>query len=458
MFRTGFIRLAARVKALSGALLIASAAPALAGQTVQIYDTEIENIVRSHLEPILDAAGLEPDSVRIHLLRSDAPNAFVSRGRHMFLTTGLLRRATHPGQVIGVLAHETGHIAGGHLARLDAVLRDAATPTLMSAVIGAVLGTLAGDAGVAIATMSAGQQLVRSRLLSFSRTQENSADRAAVHLLDRTGQSSRGLLEFMEILEEYQSLFVSRKEQEQISYQVTHPLTRDRIAFLRNHVENSSYSDAATPPAAVDAHRRMVAKLDGFLDRPERTLRKYPASDSSVPARYARAVAHYRRADFAQALDAVSGLIADHPDDPYFLELKGQILFESGRIADALPYYRRAVETLPDAPLLRVGLAHAMIETNREALLRSAISNLEEALRYDDTIALAWRLAATAYGRSGKLGEAALASSEYAMRAGRPADAVLMAERAKRLFKEGSAGRLRAEDLLGTLKRRMRGR
>ena len=458
MFLPRFIRFAARVKALGGALLIATAAPTNAAQTVQIYDTEIENIIRSHLEPILGAAGIERGSVRIHLLRSDAPNAFVSRGRRMFLTTGLLRRTTHPGQLIGVLAHEVGHIEGGHLARLDTMLRDAATPTLMSAVIGAVLGTLAGDAGVAIATMSAGQHVVRSRLLSFSRTQENSADRAAVRLLDRTGQSSRGLLEFMEILEEYQSLFVSRKEQEQLSYRVTHPLTRDRIAFLRNHVRHSKYSDTAIPAETLAAHRRIVAKLDGFIEPPARTFRKYPSGDSSVPARYARAVAHYRQANFAKALEAVSGLIADSPEDPYFLELKGQILLESGKIDAALPYYRSAVERLPDAPLLRVGLAHTMIETNREALLKPAIANLEEAIRYDDTIALAWRLSATAYGRSGRLGEAALASAEYAMRSGRPGDAALMAERARRIFKEGTPGRLRAEDLLGMLKRQERRR
>ena len=458
MFPARFIRLAAWAKALGAALTIATATPAVAAQTVQIYDTEIENIIRSYLEPILGAAGIQPGSVRFHLIRWDAPNAFVARGRRMFLTTGLLRRTTHPRQVIGVLAHETGHIAGGHLARLDTMLRDAATPMLVSAVIGAVLGTLSGDAGVAIATMSAGQHLAQSQLLSFSRTQERSADRAAVHFLDRTRQSSRGLLEFMETLDEYQSLFVSRKEQKRISYRVTHPLTTNRIEFLRKHVENSKFSDVPVPAELVAAHKRIVAKLDGFIELPARTFRKYPTSDTSVAARYARAIAHYRQSDFANALSAISALIADSPDDPYFLELKGQILFETGKVADALPYYRSAVEKLPNAPLLRIGLAHVMIETNREALLKPAIFHLEEAIRYDDTIVLAWRLAATAYGRTGRLGEAALASAEFAMRTGRLDDATRMAERAKRSFKEGSTGRLRAEDLLATLKRHKRRR
>ncbi len=454
MFPGLFMRLAAWVKAVGVALAMVTAPPAFAAQTVQIYDTEIENLIRSYLEPILDSAGIERGSVRLHLIRSDAPNAFVSRGRRMFLTTGLLRRTTHPRQVIGVLAHETGHIAGGHLARLDRMLRDAQTPVLVSAVIGAVLGTLSGDAGAAVATIGAGQHLAQAQLLSFSRTQERSADRAAVDFLDRAGMSSRGLLEFMETLDKYQSLFVSRKEQQRLSYRVTHPLTRNRIEFLRNHVENSKYSDVSVPAELVAAHKRAIAKLDGFLDLPARTLRKYPSSDTSVAARYARAVALYRQSDFSRALDAISALIAEFPDDPYFQELKGQMLFETGKVDDALPYYRRAVEELPGAPLLRIGLAHAMIESNREALLKPALLHLEEALRYDDTIALAWRLVATAYGRTGRLADSALASAEFALRTGRLNDAVSMAERAKRGFKEGSTGRLRAEDLLATLKRR----
>ena len=458
MFPSLFIRLAAWVKAVGMALAVVSASPAFAAQTVQIYDTEIENLIRSYLEPILDSAGIERGSIRLHLIRSDSPNAFVSRGRRMFLTTGLLRRTTHPRQVIGVLAHETGHIAGGHLARLDSMLRDAQTPVLMSVVIGAVLGTLSGDPGAAIATIGAGQHLAEAQLLSFTRTQERSADRAAVHFLDRAGQTSRGLLEFMETLEEYQSLFVSRKEQKRLSYRVTHPLTSNRIEFLRNHVEKSKYSDVPVPARLVAAHKRAIAKLDGFLELPARTLRKYPPSDTSVAARYARAVAHYRQSDFSEALAAISALIADFPDDPYFREFKGQILFETGKVGEALPYYRSAVEKVPSAPLLRIGLAHVMIETNRAPLLKSAISHLEEAIRYDDTIALAWRLAATAYGRTGRLPDSALASAEFAMRTGRLGDAALMAERARRGFEEGSTGRLRAEDLLATLKRQKRKR
>ena len=371
----------------------------------------------------------------------------------MFLTTGLLRRMAHPGQLVGVLAHETGHIAGGHLARLDTMLRDATAPTLATMIVGAVVGAVSRDPGAAIATINAGQHLVRSELLSFSRAQERAADRAAVRFLDRTHQSSRGLREFMEVLDDYQKLFASQEEQERMSYAATHPLTRDRIEFLDNHIAHSDHSAVAVPAEQLAAHSRIVAKLDGFIDPPERTLRKYPASDASVPARYARAIALFRQTEFAGALDAVSGLIADYPDDPYFIELKGQILFESGRVAEALPYNRRAVEKLPHAPLLRIALAHTMIETGRDDLLNEAIANLEEAIRYDDTIALAWRLASAAHGRAGNRAEAALASAEYALRTGRRDTAALMAERAKRGFEKDSSGWLRAQDLLATLKR-----
>ena len=441
------------LKALTGAFLVGSTALAL-GQTVQVYDTEIETIIRLYTTPVFSAAGIEPGAVRIHLVRSDEPNAFVARGQRLFVTTGLLQAAENPGQVIGVLAHETGHIAGGHLARLDTMMRDASTPALLTTIVAAALGALSRNPGVAIATMGAGTTVINRRLLSFNRAQEQSADRAAVFYLEQTGQSAKGLLRFLEYLDDQQALIISRESQQAISYDVTHPLTGDRIAYLRNHVERSKYSDSTSSVKLVAMHARMVAKLDGFMEPPARTLKKYQASDGRLAARYARAIALYRKPETETALAAVSALIAQHPEDPYFQELKGQILFESGRIEDAVPYFQRAVNTMPEAPLLRIGLAQAQIELNRDDLIKPALAHLKVAMRDDDTMVLVWYLAATAYGRSGKLGDSALASAEYAFRTGRHADAIRMAERAKRLLKAGSPGGLRAEDLLATLKRK----
>ncbi len=297
---------------------------------------------------------------------------------------------------------------------------------------------------------------LRRNVLSFARTHERSADRAALAYLDATGQSSRGMLEFLEILDADQALIISRGRQQEISYDVTHPLTRDRIEFIRAHVEKSPYSNRKLAPSFVRAHKRMVAKLKGYLNHPGRTLRDYPRSDISVPARYARTVAHYRHGDISKAIPLINGLIADAPGDPYFQELKGEILFKSGRIQEALQPLEQAVRTLPNAPLLRIGLAHAQIELNRADLLAPAVRNLEMALRVKRTMPIAWRLAATAYGRQRRLGRSALASAEYNLLIGRTKDARRMAGRAQGILKRGSPGWLRAGDVINAVDRRKR--
>lgn len=430
------------------ALLAREPAAIAAKRQPQIFDTEIESTIRLYATPVLRAAGLDPEAVRIHLIRATALNAFVSRGQRLFVTTGLLAASEHPGQLIGVLAHETGHIAGGHLARIDAMLRDATTPALLSYLLGAALGVLSGDPAAVPAVIGGGQHVIRRNLLSFSRSHERSADRAAVSYLEATKQSALGLLEFIEILDSQQALIISRSQQQELSYDVTHPLTTDRIAYLRAYVARSKYTNKPVPERLLRLHQRIRAKLKAFLDPPSRTLRQYKEDDLGVPARYARAVAHYRRGDIDVALSLIDGLIAEHPKDPYFHELKGQILFENGRIAEALAPNEVAVRQLPDAPLLRIGLAHAQIELNRKDLLAPAITNLERALRVNRTMPLAWRLAATAYGRNGQLGRSALASAEYSLLVGRLKDADRMARRAQATLKRGSPGWLRAGDVI----------
>ena len=425
-----------------------------AAKTSQIFDTEIENNIRAIAAPVLLAAGLDPSVVRIHLVNSSAPNAFVSRGQRLFITTGLLMAAEHPGQVIGTLAHETGHIAGGHLARLDTLLRDAATPALLSTLLAVAAGVLTKDAAATAVILGGSQQAINRRLLSFSRTQEQSADRAAVRYLEDTHQSARGLLEFLEYLDDQQALVVSRSRQQELSYDVTHPLTRGRIAYVRQHVARSRYSDVPVRPEFVRRHARIVAKLHAFLDNPRQALARYKATDKGVPARYARAIAYYRQSALDKALPLIDGLLAEQPGDPYFLELKGQALFENGRIAEALGPYEEAVRVLPNARLLRIGLAHVQIELNRPALVKPALANLLQALRFDRAMPIAWRLAAIAYGRDGQLGQSALASAEYAFFTGRRGEAGRMAERAQRLLKRGSPGWLRAADILNAIKRR----
>lgn len=419
-----------------------------------IRDAEIENIIREYATPVLHAAGLEPKNVRIYLVRDKTLNAFVAGGQRLFVTTGLLKSTEHPGQLTGVLAHEIAHISAGHLARLEGVLRDAQTQALIGTLLGLAVGVLARDPEAAAAGMSLGGHLAMRNLLAYSRVQERSADQAGVRYLDQTKQSARGLMEFLEILENQQLLYVSSKTQFENTYAVTHPLTRDRMAFVQDHVTKSPYSDVPVSAKQRALHSRIVAKLDGFLDPPARTFVKYKAADRSVPARYARAIAYYRLADVKAALKVLNGLISEHPKDPYFWELKGQLLFENGRLDDALPAYDRANELRPNEPLLLVSRAHVQIELNKPELVKPALKTLKNALREDPNLPFAWRLAATAYGRLGEMGMAYLSSAEYNLARRDTKAARGFAARAKKALKRGSAGWLRAEDILHSVRKR----
>ncbi|MCH9018999.1 MAG: M48 family metalloprotease [Proteobacteria bacterium] len=442
-----------RLRLLAPALIVivttAFGASVHAGQVSLIRDAEIENTIRAYATPLFAAAGLESSSVKIHLVNDKRLNAFVAGGLRLFINTGLLLASETPNQVIGVIAHETGHIAGGHLARTDEALRGANVATILAAVVGAA-AVVAGSPDAAVAVLLGGRAIAQQTLLKYSRGQEQAADQFAVSTLESTGQSARGMLEFLEKLEDQELLVASRQD----PYLRTHPLTRGRIDFVRNHVANSAYSDA--PPRADQdaAFRRMQGKLRGCFESREKIRRLYPESDRSVEARYARTFAEagllscpHRRADIGRALFEIDSLITDDPEDAYFHELRGQILFENGRGSEALGSYRRSVELAPGAPLIRVGLAQALVESNDRAALAEATGHLEIAVRQDDENARAWRLLSIVYGRADRFGMSALASAEQAMLTSRPKDARSFAQRAGKLLPAGSPGGLRAEDI-----------
>jgi predicted Zn-dependent protease len=292
--------------------------------------------------------------------------------------------------------------------------------------------------------IGAGTGMAQRNLLRYSRTQESSADHAGVGFLEATGQSARGLLEFLEILHTQEFMLSDRQD----PYLLSHPLTTERINFLRQHVLEARFSDAPDTPENAEAHRRMKAKLIGFLQPLGRVLRQYPASDGSLAARYARAVAYYRVPDLAKAVPLIDGLIAERPDDPYFRELKGQMLFENGRLAEALPCYRRAVELQPKAVLIRLELAQVEIELADKALDHDALAQLKEVTRVETRNADAWRLLSIAYGRDGQMAESALALAEAASARGEKKEARLQADRAQQKFPYGSPGYQRAQDIL----------
>jgi predicted Zn-dependent protease len=438
----GLTRLAFR--SLSGliaaAALVVAATPAAAQSTIR--DTEIEGIIREWSDPVFVAMGLDPAEVEVLLVADNDLNAFATRGRIMGINTGLILRTETPGQLLGVIAHEAGHIKNRHTLR-DGASAAGMQPFLMSMALGA-LAVLAGEPGAGAALLGSGQYFGTLGALRYLQGQEGEADITAARGLEAAGESGRGLVEFFENFRSQEVFSDARR----FPYFRSHPLSGQRIEALRRPVEAMSNYNRVDSPERLAQHALIRAKIQAFMNPPTQTLRTYLDTDTSFPARYARAIAWYRDGQTQRALDATDALIAEDEDNPYLWELKGQILFEEGRPAEAIAAHRRSVELLPEAPLLRVNLAHALIETNDPAQLDDAIDNLKLAAAREPDNTLAWRLLSQAYSSQGKEGEARLASAEFYFAAGGQQQATQFALRARELLPRGSIEWRRAMDIV----------
>lgn len=427
-----------------GALSPLSAARAQSGQRSLslIRDAEIETYIRAMATPIFQAAGLDASAVRVVLIQDPALNAFVAGGQNIFLNTGTLVAVSTPEQLMGVIAHETGHIAGGHLVRGTEALRNASIQQIIATVLGAIaiIGG-GGDAGAAV--MMGGAHVAQRSFLQYSRTQESAADQAAITFLDKLHVTSRGLGEFLNLIERDNL----RIRSDVNPYVYTHPIGADRLSALESRVSQSPYVDSAASPVYVEMLARIQGKLRGYLNPPETVIRQIPASSKSLSDRYARVVALYRKPDMQTFLVEIDQLLLSYPNDPYFLELKGQALLENGRVTEAIEPYRLAVKYAPGEPLIRVGLASAMVATEDPKQSAEAIKDLELATREDPDNSMAWYQLAIAYGRGGDIGKAALASAERFLLIGKLEEAYQQAQRAEAALPAGSPGALRAADI-----------
>jgi predicted Zn-dependent protease len=438
LMRTTAKRLAVGLLALL--LAVVTCGPAQAQGLVLIRDNEIEAVIREITDPIFAAAGLNPRDVTIYLVKNNVLNAFVAGGQNVFIHTGLLSRAERPEQLAGVLAHETGHIAGGHLSRARQAIESAGYQSLIGALLG-VAAAAAGAPALGTAIMAGGATVAQRGLLAYSRTQEQAADQAAVTYLKALELPPDGLREFFEILER-SSL---RIESEGNVYLRTHPLTRDRIEFIEDQEARSPYAGNRLPDELQEGFRRARAKLDAFLEDPRRTLDRYPG-DGFVD-RYARAIALYRVPRLDEALALVDELIGEEPDNPYLLELKGQMLFENGRITASIEPQREAVRLRPDSALMRIGLARALIEQQDPAALEEGAAMLREAVRLEPRNAPAWRFLGIAEGRLGRNLAASLALTEAAVLRRNRRDAELFLARARAAVRPGDPEWYRVQDL-----------
>jgi predicted Zn-dependent protease len=411
-----------------------------------IRDAETEQLLRDYTTPILRAAGLAQQHIQVTIIDDRSFNAFVIDARRIFVFAGALMQAQTPNQIIGVLAHETGHIAGGHLMKMRAELANAQTAAIIgmllgvgALVAGARSNNVGGSPGVALL---APQSMIQHSLLAYQRAQEEQADRAGVKFLTATGQSARGMYDtFKHFADE--SLFATQHAD---PYLQNHPMPAERMAALEQ-IARTSYWSKADPPELQARHDLMRAKLYGFLDQPGAVLRRYPLSNTSLPARYARAISTYRHGDLNDAVAQIDGLIRSEPNNPYFYELKGQALLEGGRASEAIAPLRHAVSLAPTPALIQVLLAEALIATNQKALADEAINVLQSALAHDGEISDGYEYLAMAYGRKGDIPRADLASAQAAFTRGDWKTARQLALRAKTRFPVGAPGWVKADDI-----------
>lgn len=375
-------------------VLVSAAQPASAQGMKIIRDDEIEETLRAMARPILQQAGLSPSVVRMILIEDNSLNAFVAGGQNIFFHTGLLLQVKNPGELLGVIAHESGHIASGHLARMQVEAENATMQALIGQILGVAvaIGAKSGDAGMAIG--SAAQSVALRGMLRHSRVQEGAADQSGVRFLQGAGLPVDGFMTFMEQLAAQELL----PESQQSEYVRTHPISQDRVDFLRNIIDTSNIG-GKIPAGWDDRLKRMQAKLEGYLF-PDRALMR---RGDDIPTRYARAIALYRKADITRALPVLDGLIADEPNNPYFYELKAQMLFEHGRNAEALPAYKKAAELAPRAGLIAGAYGHALVEA-KPPQLDEAIRQLQRAISIEPRQSTFHQFLAIAYGRQGKEG------------------------------------------------------
>lgn len=408
-----------------------------------IRDAEIEETLREWTNPILEVAGLVPEDVQLFIINDPSLNAFVANGQRIHMHTGLLIEAETPGQIKGVLGHETCHIACGHTVARMRAGEVAMRPALVSIGLG-ILAIAAGEPGAGAALISSSGQFAALSFFVHTRAEESAADAAAVKYLSELGQSPSGIVEFFEKFR-YQEVLSDAKR---YPYFRSHPLASDRIRTARALAEATGLMDVPPTDRELKQYKMMRAKLVGFLDTPLRVRRDYPATDKSEPARYARAISAYRNSDIQLALNEIDSLLAEEPDNPYFHELKGQILFESGKTAESVEPHKRSLELKPGQPLLLINYARSLNARGDEGDFDDAESALRDALIAEPDNAFAWAQLAITYEKQGRRPEAQLATAESAYWVGDIVRANSFARRAVQTLDRDTINYRRADDIL----------
>jgi len=455
------LRIALRKKPLKLTALMTAAALAVAPMAAVaqenrgppvLRDTETEQLLREYTRPILRAAGLEKQNIQMVIINQGVFNAFVADGRRIFVNYGAIMQSETPNQIIGVMAHETGHLAGGHLAKMREQMAQAQTQMIIAMLLGAGAmvagaqggGSNSGLANAGAAMFSAPGEMIRRNLLSYVRQQEENADKAGVKFLAATGQSARGMYEtFKRFTDE--SLFAARGSD---PYVQSHPMPAQRVAALEELARSSPYWDKKDDPALQLRHDMVRAKISAFMERQETVYRRYPLSNNSLPSRYAHAISTYLHGDLRSALTQIDALIQQQPNNPYFYEVRGQALLEGGKPQEAIAPLRKAVALSNNSPLIEMLLGQALVATGNNAYTDEAIAILRAAVARESEAPIGYIQLAMAYGRKGDYAQADLASAQAAYLRGDSKTARDLASRAKTRFAIGTPGWVKADDIV----------
>jgi predicted Zn-dependent protease len=438
------MRFIARMLAVVAALSLC--AQQAAAQEVSILrDSETEKLLKDMINPLVVVAGLPKDSIDVVVLNDPSVNAMTGGGHVIYINSGLINSADNANQVQGVLAHELGHIVAGHSLGIQDGMNKAAKISVLSLLLG-LAAAVAGAGAAGMAAMAMGQQAAYGNLMAFSRAQEGTADASGAAYLSKAGISGKGILDFLGKIQNLEFRY-GYPHDEEASFASNHPLTSDRISTLREVYEKDPAWSAKTDPALEARFQLAKAKLYGFLAKPVDTLRHYPEYMTGEPARYARVYAYHKQVRDAEALSEADTLLATEPTNPYFLEIKGQILLESGHPAEALAPLRKATELTNNDPLIATTFGHALVATEDRAHLDEAETVLRASVARDRENPFAWYELGMVYGAKGDIPRAQLASAEQQIMSDRPAEALRSANAAEARLPKGSPDWLRAQDI-----------
>ena len=436
----------ARLLAAFAALLLA--VQPLAAQEASatiLRDAETEALLQELVDPLAEAAGLQRGAVQVVIVNDPEINAFVEQGQRIYINSGLINAADTANEVQGVLAHEMGHIAGGHSISIYSGAGKAAKIQLLTMLAG-IAAALAGAPEAGSALSALGQQAALGTFLGFTRLQESSADAASVRFLSKAGISGKGSISFFHKIEGEEYRY-GMQHNDEAAYASTHPLAPDRIERLQADFEKDPAWNKPPDPVQQTRFERIKAKLYGYLATPAQTLQHYPPYMTGVPARYARAYAYHKDARMDEAVAETDALLASAPNDPYFLELKGQVLLESGKPAEALAPLRRATELTGNNPLIASTFGQALIATEDTAHYDEALKVLRAAVARDRENPSAWYELGVVYAAKNDMPRARLASAEQQIMSDLPRAALSNAEFAENALPSGTPDWLRAQDI-----------